>query len=121
MAQIIPFITRDAYEAKKFEEPVERPALTDYELYQMLVEASFEDMNDLIRKLKSSGRWNQQADVLMRRVMTNVDNVCAAIAGVKEYGKTKEIGPDGVAINLGQPVGGQPGTTRPVVKFLRDE
>jgi hypothetical protein len=90
-AKILDFLPRDQYDEKKFAAYAEQEAeITPVEFYKLVYEAALSDCMDLIKRLKSTGRWNPVAEKLMQRVVTDVSAICASIAGVVPNGTTRQ-------------------------------
>src|SRR5579872_3703900 len=92
-AEIIPFETREARQLKALDKACEQQnadVLTARELYDTLIVDSYESLDALITRYKQTGKWNTEANRLMRQAFDSITAVCAAIAGVNN-GTTAQI------------------------------
>lgn len=109
MAEIIPFQTRE----QRMREGIEQlrqdtEVMTGMELYNRIRQYAYNNLDDIVQRMKETGKWNDTANSLMRRATENVNAACAAIAGV-QHGTTTQ-GKGRSAVNI--PV---TGTGRPIV------
>lgn len=127
-ATVLPFVTRAVYDETRFDRRVSgdtNPSpLTPEELYLQLVQVTLQDSSNLIRKLKSTGQWNPHAEQHMRQAMNGLMSVCAAVAGVKQYGKTRQTTQEsttGIATGVATTVSDSSRTApiAPIVTFSR--
>jgi hypothetical protein len=83
MGDVIPFVTREAYDAAKMSIVRENGSeLSAQEIQQKLTDMAFGEISSLISKFRGTGRWNPSAEKHMRAAIDNIVKVCAAVAGV---------------------------------------
>lgn len=99
-ARILKFVPLAEYERLLFEElnisasNTDSTVMTSHEQMRALYEKSLEALWHMTVFYKTTGKWNETTENLMRRMVTHATRICAELSGVRQYGEATAESPE---------------------------